>query len=72
MESVDIMKLYEQGYSIDYIIKKIYLAKIKENKVINARTKKIILIENTIPKKDVSGHVYKIIYKNLKEKNRVI
>lgn len=66
MTSENVLRLYKQGYSIDYIINQYYLSKKKENKIINLRTRKIILVETRVKKSDVRGEVYKIIYAYIK------
>ena len=63
MEDNEIIKLYEQGHSINYIINKCYNADLRENKVINLHDKRrIIVINNKILKDNVRGRVYRLIY----------
>ncbi len=63
MEDNEIIKLYEQGHSINYIINKCYKADLRENKVINLHDKRrIIVINNKILKDNVRGRVYRLIY----------
>lgn len=65
MEDNEIIKLYEQGHSINYIINKCYKADVRENKVINLHDKRrIIVINNKILKDNVRGRVYRLIYGN--------
>ncbi len=63
-----IIKLYENGYSLEYIINQLYYEKKRENKVINLEMKKIILITNDYTKKNAKEEVYKIIYEFVKNK----
>ena len=65
MTSDNIVDLYKQGYSIDYIVNKYYHSKQNDNKILNLRTKKIILIENHTKKSDIRGEVYRIIYSKI-------
>lgn len=65
MEDNEIIKLYDQGHSINYIINKCYKADVRENKVINLHDKRrIIVINNKILKDNVRGRVYRLIYGN--------
>lgn len=65
MEDNEIIKLYDQGHSINYIINKCYKADLRENKVINLHDKRrIIVINNKILKDNVRGRVYRLIYGN--------
>lgn len=63
-----IIKLYEEGYSLEYIINQLYYERKRENKVINLEMKKIILITNDYTKKNAKEEVYKIIYEFVKNK----
>lgn len=67
MTSENILDLYKQGHSIDYIIQQCYRSKTRENKIINFQTRRIICIQNDIKKSDVRGYVYKIIYSEIKK-----
>lgn len=68
MDKNRIIKLYENGYSLEYIINQLYYEKKRENKVINLEMKKIILITNDYTKKNAKEEVYKIIYEFVKNK----
>lgn len=72
MENVQIIELYKKGYSIDYIINEYYKSQVESNKFINLQTRRIILIEKHVNKRDVRGEVYKIIYSYLSKKDRPI
>ncbi len=63
-----IIKLYEDGYSLEYIINQLYYERKRENKIINLEMKKIILITNDYTKKNAKEEVYKIIYEFVKNK----
>ena len=65
MENADIIRLYKQGYSIDYIVNQYYISKKNENKIINMKARKIILLESYIKKSDLRGQVYRIIYSEI-------
>lgn len=71
MTSEKVIDLYKQGYSIDYIVNQYYLSKKNENKIINLKSKRIILLECYTKKSDVRGEVYRIIYSKI-SKNRSI
>lgn len=68
MDKNSIIKLYENGYSLEYIINQLYYERKKENKIINFEMKKIILITNDYTKKNAKEEVYKIIYEFVKNK----
>ena len=68
MDKGRIIKLYEEGYSLKYIINQLYYERKKENRVINLKMKKIILITNDYTKKNAKEEVYKIIYEFVKNK----
>lgn len=68
MDKSRIIKLYEDGYSLEYIIDQLYYERKRENKVINLEMKKIILITNDYTKKNAKEEVYKIIYEFVKNK----
>jgi len=68
MDKNRIIKLYEDGYSLEYIINQLYYERKRENKVINLEMKKIILITNDYTKKNAKEEVYKIIYEFVKNK----
>lgn len=68
MDKNRIIKLYENGYSLEYIINQLYYERKKENKIINLKMKKIILITNNYTKKNAKEEVYKIIYEFVKDK----
>lgn len=68
MDKNRIIKLYEEGYSLEYIINQLYYERKIENKVINLEMKKIILITNDYTKKNAKEEVYKIIYEFVKNK----
>ncbi len=68
MDRNRIIKLYEDGYSLEYIINQLYYERKRENKVINLKMKKIILITNDYTKKNAKEEVYKIIYEFVKNK----
>lgn len=68
MDRNRIIKLYEDGYSLEYIINQLYYERKRENKVINLEMKKIILITNDYTKKNAKEEVYKIIYEFVKNK----
>lgn len=68
MDKNRIIKLYEEGYGLEYIINQLYYEKRRENKVINLEMKKIILITNDYTKKNAKEEVYKIIYEFVKNK----
>lgn len=68
MDKNSIIKLYENGYSLEYIINQLYYERKKENKIINFEMKKIILITNDYTKKNAKEEVYKIIYDFVKNK----
>lgn len=68
MDKNRIIKLYENGYSLEYIINQLYYERKRENKVINLEMKKIILITNDYTKKNAKEEVYKIIYEFVKNK----
>lgn len=68
MDRDRIIKLYEEGYSLEYIINQLYYERKRENKVINLEMKKIILITNDYTKKNAKEEVYKIIYEFVKNK----
>lgn len=72
MNNLDILEMYKNGHSIDFIVNTYYLSQKRENKVMNAYTRQIILIKNNVSKKDARSHVYKIIYTDLKQKDRPI
>lgn len=72
MNDKDVVKMYKKGYSIDFIVDRFYRDFKRETKVINARHKKIILIENDINKGKIRHSVYEILYKfNKKNDTRV-
>ena len=68
MDRNRIIKLYKEGYSLEYIINQLYYERKRENKVINLEMKKIILITNDYTKKNAKEEVYKIIYEFVKNK----
>lgn len=68
MSDNEIVDLYKEGYSIDYIINQLYYEKKRENKIINLEMKKIILITNDYSKRNAKEEVYKIIYEFVKNK----
>lgn len=68
MDRDRIIKLYKEGYSLEYIIDQLYYERKRENKVINLEMKKIILITNDYTKKNAKEEVYKIIYEFVKNK----
>lgn len=68
MDKNRIIKLYENGYSLEYIINQLYYERKRENKVINLEMKKIILITNDYTKKNAKEELYKIIYEFVKNK----
>lgn len=68
MDRDRIIKLYEEGYSLEYIINQLYYERKRENKVINLEMKKIILITNDYTKRNAKEEVYKIIYEFVKNK----
>ena len=68
MDKNSIIKLYENGYSLEYIINQLYYERKKENKIINLEMKKIILITNDYTKKNAKEEVYKIVYEFVKNK----
>lgn len=68
MDRNRIIKLYEEGYSLEYIINQLYYERKRENKIINLEIKKIILITNDYTKKNAKEEVYKIIYEFVKNK----
>lgn len=68
MDKNKIIKLYKNGYSLEYIINQLYYERKRENKVINLEMKKIILITNNYTKKNAKEEVYKMIYEFVKNK----
>lgn len=68
MDKNRIIKLYKEGYSLEYIINQLYYERKRENKVINLEMKKIILITNDYTKKNAKEEVYKMIYEFVKNK----
>lgn len=68
MDKNRIIKLYENGYSLEYIVNQLYYERKRENKIINLEMKKIILITNDYTKKNAKEEVYKIIYEFVKNK----
>lgn len=68
MDRDRIIKLYKEGYSLEYIINQLYYERKRENKVINLEMKKIILITNDYTKKNAKEEVYKIVYEFVKNK----
>lgn len=68
MDKNGIIKLYEDGYSLEYIINQLYYERKRKNKIINLEMKKIILITNDYTKKNAKEEVYKIIYEFVKNK----
>lgn len=68
MDKNGIIKLYEDGYSLEYIINQLYYERKRKNKIINLEMKKIILITNDYTKKNAKEDVYKIIYEFVKNK----
>ncbi len=68
MDKNRIIKLYEDGYSLEYIINQLYYERKRKNKIINLEMKKIILITNDYTKKNAKEEVYKIIYEFVKNK----
>lgn len=68
MDKSRIIKLYENGYSLEYIINQLYYERKRKNKIINLEMKKIILITNVYTKKNAKEEVYKIIYEFVKDK----
>jgi|GEM_PF-4420637 hypothetical protein len=68
MDRNRIIKLYKEGYSLEYIINQLYYERKRENKIINLEMKKIILITNDYTKKNAKEEVYKIIYEFVKNK----
>lgn len=68
MDRDRIIKLYKEGYSLEYIINQLYYERKRENKVINLEMKKIILITNDYTKKNAKEEVYRIIYEFVKNK----
>lgn len=70
MDKNRIIKLYEEGYSLEYIINQLYYERKRENKVINLEMKKIILITNDYTKKNAKEEVYKIIYEFVKDRRK--
>lgn len=68
LDSKDVIDLYKQGYSIDYIINKFYRLEKRENKVINLKMRKIIMITNNVTKENMRTKIYNILYGYLKGK----
>ena len=68
MDRNRIIKLYKEGYSLEYIINQLYYERKRENKVINLEMKKIIILTNDYTKKNAKEEVYKIIYEFVKNK----
>lgn len=68
MDKDRIVKLYVDGFSLNYIINKLCIERRKENKIVNLKMKKIILITNDYTKKDAEEEVYKVIYEFVKNK----
>lgn len=68
MDKNKIIELYNEGYSLEYIINQLYYEKRRENKIINLEMKKIILITNDYLKRNAKEEVYKIIYEFVKNK----
>lgn len=58
----DIIKLYKRGYSLEFIINEYYRSKKAEDKIVNLKMKKLIIITNNFTKKEAREKVYKIIY----------
>lgn len=71
MDKNRIIKLYEDGYSLEYIINQLYYERKRENKIINLEMKKIILITNDYTKKNAKEEVYKIIYEFVKDRRKI-
>ena len=69
MDNNKIIDLYENGYSIDYIINKVYYDSKRENKVINLKMRKIILIDNNFTKTNAKEKVYKVVYDYVKKRH---
>lgn len=67
MSDNEIVDLYKEGYSIDYIINRVYYSVKRENKVINLKMKKIILITNNFTRINAKEKVYKVIYDYVKK-----
>lgn len=68
MDKNKIIELYNDGYSLEYIINQLYYEKRRENKIINLEMKKNILITNDYSKRNAKEEVYKIIYEFVKNK----
>ena len=69
MDNNKIIDLYENGYSIDYIINKVYYDSKIENKVIDLKMRKIILIDNNFTKTNAKEKVYKVVYDYVKKRH---
>lgn len=69
MDNNKIIDLYENGYSIDYIINKVYYDNKRENKVINLKMRKIILVDNNFTKTNAKEKVYKVVYDYVKKRH---
>lgn len=67
MTSLDIVKLYEKGYSIDYIVNVYYRDKKKNsNDVVSYLDNRILIIKrDTLKKSDCKHDVEKFIYNYL-------
>ena len=64
MYSFDVVDLYNQGFSIDYIIKAYYRYKNKDCKRIEKRNDCIIIHNKLITKQEARNYVYEVLYKH--------
>ena len=72
MNRLDVVEMYRQGYSINYIVNKFFNSEKFYSKIINTTNKRIIIINSPIKKGDIRAQVYRIIYEEKKQKGRPI
>lgn len=66
MNKETIIKMYNQGYSIKYIIDMYYREEKRDTiKYIKSQNWKKIIITDNVTKEEIGKEVYKIIYENL-------
>lgn len=64
----DVISLYEEGFSIDYIINKIFKFSNSHNRIYKNSANQIIIFRPYVKKDFIRGQVYNIIYNYNKNK----
>jgi len=68
MNNIEVIKLYNEGHSIDYIINEYYKKKKRGTiKIINCPNGRKIILNENITKENCKGEVYQILYKHIKK-----